>query len=481
MSIQDLRKKLKPVPVASLEEQDRQLDQTMGRNSGGDTKQLKIDVGRNVFRFFPPHEPLDVNGKPNPFAEPKVIVYLPAYVAERDEQGKEIVEGGKTKMKLSVKPVFNAKVHGKKDKLGNSLTKDLVEEFIRLANEKAKTLATEDEKKKFLLPIYGNYSKDKTKNINGITYRQSWEIWALKMNGQQGVFGKLEIGKAVKNALNKIAAVESANEPLGTDPFTDLESGRAVVIVYNNQADKPEDYYTTMIDNSTEDVELEGGRKARMLKVYPITDEQLLEFSNETSLEKMFRNVFKRRDLDLQLTGLKMLDDKNKMGIFETDEFQAIAEELSLQYPPDATDESTTEEPSTDNDVMTSQTPANNTTASTTVQTTTDLPFENEAHEPDEFDVMTRDELKEFNKDNGCGVIIKPASIMSDNDIRERLRSWTKSQSVVVDTTTMPESFTKHLGENTASEEVVTETTTVRPLTPKERLEALKSKQTAAK
>lgn len=480
-----LRKRLKPVSVASMEAQDKELDTTLGRkNSNSD--QHKIEEGRNLFKFYPPHDTNDpLTGKPNPFAEPKVVVFLPAMVVDRDKDGKEIKDGDKVRMKEGVKPVFNAKVHGKKDRYGNSLTKDLVEEFIRIANERAKLIENKEDREKYLLPIYGQYSPDPKKRVNGITYRSTWETYAEKWTGDSSKFGTLEIGKAIKNRLNKISAIEAANEPLGTDPFTDLENGRAVAIIFNKQAEKPEDYYTTEIDNSTVEEVIEGGRKIKVLKTYPVSDERLIEFSKSKPLAEIYRNAFKRRDLDLQIAGLQMLNDKNKMGICETEEFLLIVEELLAEYPEEAKD---VESNDTDDSVMTTSTTtvqpvkATTTTTTTVQEVKTDLPFDDDQ---DMFSVMNRDELKEFNKDNSCGIVVKPASIYSDNQFREDLRTWFRANqagvtdsSEEVTTTTTLDSAAQHLGTETDQLDTVE---TKKPLTAKERLEALRNAKPAGK
>lgn len=469
MSVQDLRKKLKPVPVASMEEQDKELNEMMGRKDR-DNDHHTVDDGVNLFRIYPPHEPLDpVTGKPNPFAEPKVVVFLPAMVIERDKDGKEIKgTDGKPKMKLGVKPVYNAKVHGKRDKSGNPVTKDLVEEFIRLTLEKNSLIEDKDEREKANIPIYGVYSPDPSKRVNGIIYNQTWECYADKIKNGESKFAMLELKKAVKTRLNKISAIETADDPLGTDPFTDLDEGRAIKIVYNSDAKKAEDYYTTELDGTTETVTLEGGRKANVLKTYPISDEQLEIFAKAEPLAKMYRNQFKRRDFDLQLQGLKLVDEKYSIGVFNSEAFQAIAEEIASHYP--AEDDSK-EEPKTnvEKKIVTETTTEAPLVAEKPqpVEVRTDLPFDKDE---DMFSSMTREELKEFSKDNQTGIIIKPASVMSDDNLRDALRDWYRSATVTIEE--------QPLEKVTVVEETSNvETATPAPLTAKERMELLQRKR----
>lgn len=421
--IQDLRSKLRPVQVQSMEEQDKELDQQLGRSGYTEnSERLTIENGRNVFRIYPPHEPEDENGRPNPFAEPKVIVYVPGMVYDRDSSG-EVKKNseGKPIYKEGLKPVFNAKVHGKKDKFGNPLTEDLVEEFNRIANERAKEITDENKRKEYLLPIFGRYSSDSSKRVNGTIYRQTWEMYCDKHKADGTFkFGTLEIGKAVKNRINKIAAIEAANEPLGTDPFTDIDEGRAIVIVYNKDAEKPEDYYTTEIDNSTV-VEIVQGRSVKVLKNYPLSDDQIENFFKKDPLAKIYRNVFTRRDFDLQLAGLTMIDRKNKMGIVDSPEFQRIAEHIASFYPEEETKKNEYQLP-----VITTPPVSEETKVSTSPTPLQDTPTSEQ--EGDLFDGMSRQDMKDFCKDNSTGILVLPESKQSDEQLRSLLRQWLASR-----------------------------------------------------
>ena len=345
MNLEEYKKRMQPTQVSILTEQDEEINQTL---TGRVDNTLKIDAGKNIFYAYPPHDAIDpVTGKPNPFAEPKVMTYLPAMVIDRDDNGKEKKDAnGNVLKKLGVKPVFNAKIHGKKDSQGNPLGKDLVDEFIRIANEIAKLKFPNDKEKReeFLIPVYGKYAKDASKRINGITYTQAWEMYADKLIGNQLKFGRLSFGKAVKNGLNKAAATEAANEVLGTDPFTPIVDAKGIVIVSNPNAEKPEDYYSVSIDTTMVPVEV-GGRTIQSFRLRSLSDDQILHFYKQESLASIFRNQFTRRDLDLQIEGLQLLDEKMKQyrtqasnwitakEVMETDEFQTAVADLLALYP----------------------------------------------------------------------------------------------------------------------------------------------------
>lgn len=472
MSLENLRKKLKATPVSILESNDSDVEKMVGKggNRSKTSDYHKIESGKNLFRIFPPHEQIDsITGKPNSFAEPRVLTYLPAIVPVRDDQGKEVMENGKPKMKEGMKAIFNSKVHGKLDSLGNPTTIDLVEEYIKMAVEKAKDLYPDDEerRKEFCTPIFGRFSNDANKRIPSIIPQIQWVCYANKIEGDKVTFGRLEIKKSVKNRLNKIAALEASEDPLGTDPFTDLDEGRAIAIVYDKNAEKPEDYYTTELDSATTDEILPGGRKVKAQRIFRISDEELDAFSKVDSLEKIYRRVFSHRDLDLQIAGLQMLDSKNKLNIFDTDAFQSLIKQQLEEYPPvDETNES--EEETTINTVKTTDTKASN-----------DLPFDVKETK-DDLDDMSREELVAIIHDNSLPIVVKPAALMSDEILRERIRGHYESLEVSNHKKDVEE-FENKLDNNLYSQKQKVsdsnEETKTTPMSAKDRLKMLQEKQ----
>lgn len=494
MAISDLRNKLKATPVASMESADQALDKQLGREQRGNSEYHKFENGKNVFRLYPAHEAVDpATGLACSFAEPKVTVFLPALVMDRDAEGKEQKDPqGKILMKMGSRPVFNSTIHGKKDAKGNAVSKDLVDEFIRISIAKAAALYpdNEDARKKYLQPIFGFYSQDPNKRVNGITYRASWVSYADKIKGDESKFALLEYGKSVKNRLNTIAAIEGGDDPLGTDPFTDVDEGRAIVILYNNKATKADDYYTTEIDSSTSSETLSDGRTVKVQKTFPLTDEQVEHFFKQEPLAKVYRNVFKRSDLDIQLFGLREIDKKGRFEIFDSVEFQTIAEVIAKHYPVESTEDKEETEEEEDTTTSTEETSNDDVFEAATNQETkkfNDMPFESKEG-GDEYDAMSREELKEFAKDNNTGIIIKPASVMSDDVLRDRLRQWEASLNALPKEDTS--NFEKAISETAESEAALNETEEAKEtpaaepekkLTPKEKLEAMRAKNVGGK
>lgn len=448
------RSKFKATVVATMVEADKEVESALGRTRGERADQLSIEEGTNKFRIYPPHPEEDGGGEV--FAEPVAKCFLPMMVEDKDQQGNVQLDGnGKPKMKESSRPVFNSRIHG-------GTLKDLVEEYRKFSDKRAVDLYGEDKKKKdeYLAPVIGKYSKVASERIAGIQDRQTWVLYADKIstnreNIEAFKFGRLEFGKAVKDRLNKLSAIEGENEPMGTDPFTPIDAGRAAVVVYNKQASKPADFYTTEMDNSTVKTEI-NGKMYPIQKEYPLTDEQLENFFKFPTLKSLFRNSFKRKDFELQLRGLEFFDGKYKMGIWTEPEWADIVEEISAYYPeedPEDEDGPVTAKV-TDKEVVTS---------------------EEEEEEPDEFDGMSRDELKAFNKTNSCGVVVTKS--MTEAKLREAVRTAYNAANLGTDEEEEEEDDTsKEETLPVKQAEIIPPTTGV---SMKERLAAIKNKNNA--
>lgn len=390
------RSKFKATSVAAVQQQDKEISSLVGQKSGR-AGYLKIYPGKNMFRIFPPHP--DAGG--TSFMEPKSTVWLPMMIESKDDKGTIMKdERGNPIMKEGNKSAFNSRIHG-------NTAKDLVEQYFELGNawaDKHKFHPTDskidsDLRKKYKDKLWGNFAT----KVQGIRYRHNWVFYGKDLIGKQGM-GFVEVGTAVKDGMNKIINIEASNQPLSTeatDPFTDLTEGRALIVMYDDKATKAADYYSTSIDTATEPAEI-NGRKVNIQKTYPLADDDLEALLALPSLYKNFRNCFRRRDFELQYQGLAFFDQKHAMGIFEMPEWEAIVDEISAYYPTD-----TQEESHEDEGGETSEETAEETSA---------------AKESDQFDLMSRDELKEFNLKNKCGILIKPN--MEEDAIRERLREW---------------------------------------------------------
>lgn len=392
------RSRFKSAPVQSMVAQDKEIENKM-KTGGSGIEYHSIEDGKNLFRLYPAHP----DSPSEQFAEIKCVAYLPAIYQERDKQGVLLTENGKPKMKEGRKSLFNARIHG-------DAPKDLVEEYISFMEKLSKENFTEEAKRKeFMEMINGRYSAVPAERLPSSSYGTSWTVYADKYpygkSESTPVFGRLEIKKTVKERLNKIASqMEGSDDPMQTDPFTDVEDGRAIIITYNKEAKQASDYYTTDLDQTTITEKI-GTRTVQTVKTYPLSDEKLEAFEKYPSLYSMFRNVFKRKDFDAQMEGLKLLDDKIKskygIGAFSYDKWLDVCDELSDLWPEE--DTTSTSESEDDKD---------------DIYTPTKVVTENN----DDFDSMTRQELKNFIQLNRTGIIIKGSD--TDDQLRDKVREW---------------------------------------------------------
>ncbi len=411
------RSAFKATSVQTLKDRDKEI----GVTQGGDASRLKIEVGSNIFRVYPPHP----DGGGDSFTEAKVTHWLPMDVEDKKDGELQYDSKGKIKMKRISKPIFNSIIHG-------NTKKDIIDEYIKAAEKYAKdTYTKDDERKEYLKPVFGFFSKDQKLNVQAITQTPKWVMYAdqLTLNAANEItakkFGDLEIGKAVKFRLNAISASESSNEPLGTDPFSDIEEGRAINITYNDKAAKPQDYYLTEMFAPMQ--KGSGGK----FTLYPLSDEDLEKFLEEKPLAKRFRNCYTRKDYDWALKGLKIIDDENNMGIFSLESFLDVVEEISAYYPEIVSEEKEIADMFDDKNRKTSPAKPAKVEATKEVKVIkaepTNHPLEVITHEErDGFDDMDRAALIAFAKDEKTGIIVKPS--LKDNEIRQMLRAWDSQQ-----------------------------------------------------
>jgi hypothetical protein len=393
------RSKFKASTASQLVQADKDLNKGLGKKD----KQGKghdIDEGNNLFRIYPAHPDSVSQLFVVPFAE----VYLPAMVQERDKDGKPVLENGQPKMKLGVKPVYNAVVHGNKPK-------DLIVEYINLMNKKAKSLNLDkDGYKKFMLPVYGAFNNANPKaSVQGMNYKAQHILYADKYPAAnpaaKPIFDELRIGAGIKKRLNALSALESANDPMGTDPFSDIEDGRAIRIL-KQKSDDPNLIYTTELDSSTEN-QVINGKTYKVNKTYPLSDEQLEKLMQQEPLDvKYGKKLATRKNFETQLAGLEIIDNKYNLGIFGSDEWNEIVLECDEYYPETDAVETSTK----------------------TAYTSTDEDNAPEIINSDEFDLLDRKELQTYARDNKTGIIVKPT--MTDDVIREALRTWKKNYTI---------------------------------------------------
>lgn len=375
------------VNVEKLQASDAEMDAVTEKKRGDYAKFFSIENGKNKFRIYPAHSNEDN------WIEAKQTWMLPFDVEERDEKGEvKLDKKQKPIIKRKTKPVFDARIH-------SNTKEDIVHIYIELLKQKfkeendalpEKEKLTDDELNEKLIPVYGQYPK-----VYGIAGKPEWVVYVDKYVGATKQFGRVSFGKAVKQRINQLVAVDDSESPVnGKNPFTNLEDGRLIIITYNDKAQKAQDYYTTEIDSSTEPIEIPGRGKVLVQKTYPLTDEDLARFDKFPSLTKQYKNSYTKKDFDLAIKGLTIFDDENDFGLFQYDEFTDQINPLRDKFP----DPEEVEEKGDAKEAA--------------------------GDEEDEFAEMTREEMKTFARKNKTGIFATAS--MSDEELRANIRQWVK-------------------------------------------------------
>ncbi|HNQ19960.1 MAG TPA: hypothetical protein PKI46_02745, partial [Bacteroidales bacterium] len=369
------RSQFKATSVASMKQQDKAVQQLV-HDKGERTPWLKIDDGTNKFRIMPAHP------DSTSFAYPCGRWWLQRDISY-EKEGKTITERKK-------RPVFNAKIHG-------SAQKDIVEEYIKFA---IKVLTDEisdgDELQKRIQSL--------THWKTGLNLKPEWIVYAQKYatNGQKE-FGLLSFPNGVKNKLNELAISEDdVNNPITTDPFTDVDNGKAIIIKYDKTEKQAKDVYKV-------NLHWQGN--------YALSDKELDEFAKFDSLNKLYHNVYKRKDFDIAVEGLRIFDEENEVGVFEHDEFIELVENMREEWP--ETDDSEDNDDGTEENETSTVSERAQVKAEKSVEKT----IENKVieTEQDAFDTMNRLELKKYIKENNLSFMVKQS--MTDDDIRNGIRT----------------------------------------------------------
>ena len=386
-----LRKSFKATPIAQIKNQEENVKNSIYNSEGA--KYLSIDEGSNKFRIYPAHP------DSKSFIYPVSRWWLKREITY-NKDGKEVTE-------VVNKPVFNAKIHGNSGK-------DIVDEYLKFAKRKlAETIDDVDE----LEEAYEKF----THWQHGIRLNTQWAVYADKIKGDSSEFGLLTISNTIKNKLNELAITEDDDEePITTDPFTDPDDGKAIIVKYDKNEQDAKNRYKVNIEYK---------------KNYSLTDEQLETFSEQKSLASLYDNVYSKRDFDLAIECLKYFDTVNGYGFITDDEFIEIIEELSEQYPEQETEENSSEtkksnkqssakkeakKPAKEAEEVEEDDEEEETDEDTTTETEEDK--EDDEKETDLFDNMNRLELKRYIKQNELDVVVKNS--MSDDEIRNTIREY---------------------------------------------------------
>lgn len=416
------RSKFKGSSIAKIKQQDAETRKLV-RTDFNRADYHKIEDGMNRFRIYP-------GQNDETFCLPKVTVWLPQEVDVKGQDGKPT---GKKEVKNM--PVFNAKVHG-------GYEKDLVEEYVKFVTLLVTDEIDDEDERKARLLILKNGKKDNNTKISNDT---KWVCYADKIENGNKVFGKLEMGKSIKDQINKQAFDEDEDSAIQLDSVSDPDTGRIVKIKKNQNEKDPNKYYEVSLD---------------LTKLSPLTDAELENLSKYDSLTKMFVNSFKRSDFEKQLNGLKLYDDKHGFGAFDHDAWLDICDEISNMIPEDD-DAEKESKPST---TKVQEQPAKNVNKPAAKKPA------KEVKKNDMFDEMDRAELKSYISENELEIMVKQA--LSEDDIRVLIRQEvSKSQDE-------ESPFTEEAEEDEEKEVVAEKATTTTSVSSamKAKLDAMKAK-----
>lgn len=309
-----------PTPIATQQSQDEVAKQHQYGNNSGYTDILKILPGPNIFRIYPAHP--DTDGS---YSQILKQVYLPIMKEERGPDKKVLInpKTGQPLMKEGMKSVFDSRLHG-------ATKKDIVDEYCKFAASMANEMFPGDQvkQKQYLMPVTGSpFQAGGNQEFKGIQYQVSYIAYAEKiLPGDKREFGRLQYKNAVRKRFLDLSFIESTSSPLGYDPFSGPDDGRAVCVTFDKGQQPADmykvDFYAPMIPGTNGQIQL-----------FPISDESLEAFMKLKSLFELYVGSYKRSDFEIALDALSYFDNKYGFKIFEEPAFISVVEELNEYYP----------------------------------------------------------------------------------------------------------------------------------------------------
>ncbi len=379
------RSKFKATSTAVIAQQEEVAEEFSNRGSGkGRPGYLPIPEGTTKYRIYPAHPDCD-----SCFIQ-KSVHWLPQEVEEKDAKGK-------VSKVMRRKPTFNARVHG-------NYSRDIVEEYIALARRKVAEEIQDEDYRKNVIGILTHFE-------TGVSVKTNWICYA-KMYKKDNTtdFGRLEMSVSLKDRLNDLSVTEEANDPISVDPFSDPETGKAILVTYDKEA-QPKDKYKAALEWRNN---------------YRLEDDELEAFMEVDTLESMFQNVYKRSDFENAVTGIENFDQieytlpdkktKYTFNLCQTDEWNQLLNEISELVPEDKAEEEgeKKEEVKKEN---------NKATGSASISSGKKAETKKEVSKDvveDEFTEMGREELKAFNKEMNLGITFLKKH--TEDDMRSLIR-----------------------------------------------------------
>lgn len=310
----DRSKYKKQVSIDEVDDDLKKAQATMKNpafgNQGGRASFYTVNKeGRYELRVLP-----SVKGE-KPYISRKVVK-LPIECPIYDKDGKDT-----GKKEVRQKDVFTSDVHS--DKMGG---KDAVMIYIDFVYALANDIQDSDEKKKFLAPITGYFNRQKqwvwgvSPNLNYVCYVYvEDEIHRFDVRPQWW--------KKMKN----ISLERSNDNVINIDIFSDCDEGYPLIIntTLNEKGKSQFDISCGLPDASKRESWDDFFLRTR------VPDNILQELEELPSLEDQYKDIFSRKDWDIQIEGLERFDKQNGFEIFQNDEFLNALEELEKLVPED--------------------------------------------------------------------------------------------------------------------------------------------------
>lgn len=220
------------------------------------------------------------------------------------------------------KRIFISKIHG------NPEIADLIEEYIKFANEHINSICQDtDDKKNKLAPIRG-YRDKSGKWVSGIMPSTSYVCHMINLDSQDKDVQRFEIWESHMNEIEKLyAAFDSEDEPLTIDPFSHESEG--VPLVFDKYRDEKGKTVYSISDKKNVS---RSATYMDFVKQFALTPEQMDALNQAESLTNIYTNVYTKRDFELAMAGLQVFDEKHDLNLFENDNFLEIVETIAMAY-----------------------------------------------------------------------------------------------------------------------------------------------------
>lgn len=302
------RSKFKTVSKQSRKRQQEELDsktKPKGTDSSSEKrKNLKLKEGKNYVRIFPIHPQTWDN-----VSEDKVSNIYPFrshFMMTKysyTKNGEEIHEEKRL-------PHLCSKVHG-------GTKKSLLSEYIDFAHQVVYDQEQDPTERKNALAEMKHFQK-------GIMGGTSWACYVKVYDSRtsKGAYdrGLIYLPTSVVNGMDKLAEDEDDVEDVmaSGDIFSDPNTGYMTIITKDSVAGKkdPKDYYSVKLD-------IRGGEDS-------LTDEDLKWLVDQKPLDKLFLNIYTKKDFEQSLQCLAEFDKTQpQLNLFSYDEFLDLVEEIS--------------------------------------------------------------------------------------------------------------------------------------------------------